>query len=106
MNAHRPRGGLPAAADHEWSPEDASAIARRAGLESLADRHWKVIASCREEAARTGRPPGLRRLEALTGLDAAELQRLFPGDVEVLVARIAGLARRPHRSRGRAGGES
>ncbi len=81
----------------DWTPEDAPRIARESGLDALCDHHWKVIASCREEAARTGRVPGLRRLAVLTGFDVGMLRRLFPGDAEATVSRIAGL-------RGRSGG--
>jgi len=76
-----------------WSPEVATARARRAGLPALRPRHWKVIAACREEAARTGRCPRLERLSVLTGLAPPELLLLFPGEAEALVARIAGLGR-------------
>jgi len=86
-----------------WSPQDVPIRAREAGLGELDDRHWKVITSCREEAARTGRAPRLRRLAVLTGFDAAELRRLFRGDVETLVARISGVARWPEASRPRRG---
>jgi len=87
----------------EWSPEDAVAAARCAGIARLGDRHWKVIAACREEAARSGRIPGLQRLESLCGVGAEEMHRLFPGDAADAIARIAGLAparRRRGRPRG------
>lgn len=74
----------------EWSPARAESLARGAGLPALGDRHWKVIASAREEAARRGRAPHLRRLEELTGFATAELQVLFPGETEALITRIAG----------------
>jgi hypothetical protein len=67
--------------------------ARNAGIGGLSDHHWKVLTSFREEVARTGHAPGLRRLETLTGLDAGELRKLFSGDPEVLIARLAGLTR-------------
>jgi len=80
--------------DPTWTPELVPAIARTFGLNSLGDHHWKVIMSCREEAARTGHAPEIRELEVLTGFDAAELHRLFPGNFAVLVARVSGIA--PH----------
>jgi sulfur relay (sulfurtransferase) DsrC/TusE family protein len=76
----------------EWTPARAEAIARRAGLAALRDRHWRVIASCREEFARTGRTPDLAQLSKLTGLDRRELAQLFPGDPEALIGRISGCA--------------
>lgn len=77
----------------DWSPAKAEALARGEGLATLGDRHWKVIASAREEAARRGRAPRLRRIQELTGFGAGELQRLFPGETEVLITRIAGCER-------------
>lgn len=77
----------------EWSPERAEALARRAGLGMLGERHWKVIASAREDAAHSGRAPRWRRILELTGLPAGELHLLFPGDSEALIIRIAGCDR-------------
>ena len=77
----------------QWTPEIAEAIARGAGIERLTDKHWKVIAQCREDAARRGDPPGGGRLSRLSGLPSEELERLFSGDAERMIARIAGLAR-------------
>lgn len=77
----------------EWSPERAEALARLAGLGGLGERHWRVIASAREDAARRGRAPRLRRIQALTGLAAGELRLLFPGETEALITRIAGCDR-------------
>ena len=77
----------------EWSPAKAEALARRAGLRELGERHWRVIASAREEAARNGRAPRWRRIQELTGLGDGELRTLFPGDSEALIARIAGCDR-------------
>ena len=77
---------------HEWSPEDAVAIARSVGLGPMGDRHWKVIAACREEAARTGSVPGPEQIEVLTGFSSGELHQLFPGPIVSLISLIAGLA--------------
>jgi tRNA 2-thiouridine synthesizing protein E len=74
-----------------WTPETAEVLAREAGVDPLTDLHWKVIALCREEAARSGRPPDLRSLCDLSGLDGAALRRLFPDKPHRLAARIAGL---------------
>lgn len=74
----------------EWLPEDAARCALQAGVGALGDHHWKVIASMREEAARLGRLPSMRRIQKLTGFGAAELHELFPGNTESLIARLAG----------------
>lgn len=83
--------GAHRALDPSWSPEDARTLARALGVARLEDHHWKVIMSCREEAARTGLAPGLREIERLSGFPASELQGLFPGEVASTIARIAGL---------------
>ncbi len=75
----------------QWTPEIAGEIAREVGIDPLTERHWKVITFCREDAARQGKPPGLRRVARLSGVDSKELHRLFPEDPGRLTARIAGL---------------
>lgn len=82
----------PRALDPAWNPEMVPAIARTFGLRTLEDRHWKVIMSCREEAARTGHFPPLGEIAGLTGFDEQELHRLFPGDFVQLVSHVAGLS--------------
>lgn len=85
-----PRAGEPVTV--AWTPETALAIARSLGLATLEEHHWLVIGLCREETARTGRSPDIHRLVELTGLAAAEMERLFPAPTETTLARIAGLA--------------
>lgn len=75
----------------QWTPEIAEAIAETAGISSLTDRHWKVITFCREDAAREGHSPGLRRIAKLSGVDTKELYQLFPKGPGKLAAKIAGL---------------
>ena len=77
--------------DAGWTPDDAETLARAAGIGPLSDRHWKVIALCREETARRRTLPDLARMASLSALDAAVLQRLFPGNTMETIARIAGL---------------
>jgi tRNA 2-thiouridine synthesizing protein E len=77
----------------QWTPEVAELLARNAGIDPLTDRHWKVIALCREDAARQHRQPGMRRLSRLVHYDAVELDRLFLERASELVPRIAGLSK-------------
>jgi len=74
----------------QWTPAIAEEIAREVGL-TLTPRHWQVIAFCREDAAREGTPPGLRRIAKLSGVDTKELYAMFPKGPGKLAARIAGL---------------
>ena len=79
------------AAPAEWTPELAEALAREAGI-ALTTHHWKVIAFCREDAAKNdGLSPGLRRISQLSGVSMKELYALFPKGPGKLAARIAGL---------------
>ena len=75
----------------QWTPEVAEAIARESGIAPLNDRHWKVITFCREDAAREGQPPGVRRIAQLSGVPMKELYALFPKGPGKLAARLSGL---------------
>lgn len=78
----------------QWTPEIGEAIAGEIGL-TLTPEHWKVITFCREDAAREGQPPGLRRISKLSGVGTKELYALFPKGPGKLAARVAGLPK-PH----------
>ena len=75
----------------QWRPEMADEIAREAGIGPLGAEHWKVIGFCREDCAKTGQSPGLRRVAQLSGVPMKDLYRLFPKGPGKLAARIAGL---------------
>jgi TusE/DsrC/DsvC family sulfur relay protein len=75
----------------QWTPEIAEELARESGIPALTPRHWQVIRFCREEAAREGGPPGLRRIAMRSGVETKELYQLFPKGPGKLAARIAGL---------------
>jgi tRNA 2-thiouridine synthesizing protein E len=74
----------------QWTPDVAEALAAEAGI-SLTPRHWQVVTFCREDAAREGVPPGLRRIAKLSGIEMKELYQLFPKGPGKVAARIAGL---------------
>jgi len=75
----------------QWTPEVGEAIATQVGVASLTAEHWKVITFCREDAAREGQAPGLRRISKLSGVGTRDLYKLFPKGPGKLAARIAGL---------------
>ncbi len=75
----------------EWTPEMAPELAHEAGLLTLTDDHWKVLTFCREDAARQGASPGVRRIAQASGVSMKDLYRLFPKGPGKLAARIAGL---------------
>jgi TusE/DsrC/DsvC family sulfur relay protein len=75
----------------QWTPQVGEAIAREVGIWPLSEKHWSVITFCREDAAREGQSPGLRRIAKNSGVDMKALYQLFPRGPGKLAARIAGL---------------
>jgi dissimilatory sulfite reductase related protein len=51
----------------------------------------KVLTFCREDAARQGEAPTLRRIAKVAGVDMKELYTLFPKGPGKLAAKLAGL---------------
>ena len=75
----------------KWTREIAEAIARESGVWPLTEQHWTVLSYCRDDAAREGQPPGMRRIAKNSGVDMKSLYQLFPKGPGKLAARIAGL---------------
>ena len=75
----------------QWTPDVGEAIASQVGVDSLTAEHWKVLTFCREDAAKEGQAPGLRRISKLSGVGTKDLYKLFPKGPGKLAARIAGL---------------
>ena len=75
----------------QWTPEMAEDIAKEIGIAPLSKPHWQVISFCREDAAREGQPPGVRRIAKLSGIDMKGLYSLFPKGPGKLAAKVAGL---------------
>ncbi|MGZ7033083.1 MAG: TusE/DsrC/DsvC family sulfur relay protein [Thermoanaerobaculia bacterium] len=75
----------------QWTPAVAEEIAKEVGVNPLNEKHWQVLTFCREDAAREGQPPGVRRIAKLSGVDMKQLYALFPKGPGKLAARIAGL---------------
>jgi|SRR6266498_12354 len=75
----------------QWTPAVADEIAKETGVTPLSEKHWQVITFCREDAAREGQPPGVRRIAKLSGVGMKDLYALFPKGPGKLAARIAGL---------------
>ena len=75
----------------QWTREVGEEIAREVGVWPLTEKHWTVITYCREDAAREGQPPGMRRIAKNSGVDMKSLYQLFPKGPGKLAARIAGL---------------
>jgi dissimilatory sulfite reductase related protein len=75
----------------QWTPAVGEEIAKEVGVIPLNEKHWQVLTFCREDAAREGQPPGVRRIAKLSGVDMKQLYALFPKGPGKLAARIAGL---------------
>lgn len=73
----------------DWTPEVAEDLAVREGI-AMGERHWCAITSTREFIARNDRVPSLREVSVMCGMTPAELKTLFPGQVEEVLARLAG----------------
>ena len=74
----------------QWSEELAAELAALVDVE-LDDAHWAPLRFMRQDSARTGDTPTLRRLQTVGGFDVKELYRLYPGKPVKMMAWLAGL---------------
>ena len=74
----------------QWSEELAAELAALVDVE-LDDAHWAPLRFMRQDSARTGVTPTLRRLQTVGGFDVKELYRLYPGKPVKMMAWLAGL---------------
>jgi dissimilatory sulfite reductase related protein len=75
----------------DWNEEIASELAKEEGIETLTEKHWKVINYMRKVYAESGDAPSIRKLTKESGVDTKELYALFPKGPAKKAARIAGL---------------
>ncbi len=75
----------------QWSEEMVPELARREGIDSLTDDHWKVIRLMRTEYLEKGTGPAVRALSKDSGVSIKELYQLFPKGPAKVAARIAGI---------------
>lgn len=87
----RPSGTGISPRANDWTPAFAERRASALRLAPLGERHWRLLAACREETARTGGLPGLGDLARLTSLSGAEIARLFGAEPLAAIADLAGL---------------
>ena len=73
----------------DWTPAFAEELAAAEGIE-LGEKHWCVIATAREFVALHDLMPSLAELCAICGLTVRQLNALFPGAAEEVLARLAG----------------
>lgn len=74
----------------EWSEELATDMARLIDIE-MDEAHWAPLRFMREDSAKSGVTPTLRRMQTVGGFDIKELYRLFPGKPAKKMAWLAGL---------------
>lgn len=74
----------------EWTEELAHTLAANIGLE-LTDAHWKAIHFARDDHARMGETPTLRRMASEGGISTKEMFTLFPKKPAKKLAYVSGL---------------
>jgi TusE/DsrC/DsvC family sulfur relay protein len=75
----------------DWNEEIARGLAKKEGIETLNEDHWKVINFMRAVFSEKGDAPSIRRLTKESGVDTKLLYQLFPKGPAKKAARIAGL---------------
>ena len=75
----------------QWSEDMVPELARREGIDTLTDAHWKVIRFMRSEYFEKGTGPTVRALGKSSGVTVRELYQLFPKGPAKVAARIAGI---------------
>lgn len=74
----------------EWSEELATDMARLIDIE-MDEARWRPLRFMREDSAKSGVTPTLRRMQTVGGFDIKELYQLFPGKPAKKMAWLAGL---------------
>jgi TusE/DsrC/DsvC family sulfur relay protein len=75
----------------QWTEEIAVELAHREGIETLTDRHWRIIRYMRTEYETKGAGPPVRALSRELGVPIKELYELFPKGPAKLAAKLAGI---------------
>jgi len=78
----------------EWSEPLATSLAAQIGID-LTDEHWAAIRFLREDFAKEGETPTLRRISVVGGIPTKTLFQLFPQKPAKKLAYVAGLPK-PH----------
>ena len=78
----------------EWDEQLATTLASQIGI-TLTDEHWRAIRFLRDDFAREGETPTLRRISVVGGIPTKTLFALFPQKPAKKLAYVAGLPK-PH----------
>lgn len=76
----------------EWSVELAEDLAALLGIE-MDEAHWAPVRFMRDDHAKTGVTPTLRRIQQVGGFDIKDLFALYPTKPAKKMAWIAGLGK-------------
>jgi tRNA 2-thiouridine synthesizing protein E len=74
-----------------WSDKVAAALGKTEGVDSLGDKHWKVVNYLREYYLQYGVAPMIRKLCKETGFKLNEIYELFPSGPAKGACKVAGL---------------
>jgi dissimilatory sulfite reductase related protein len=75
----------------QWTEDMVPELARREGLDTLTEDHWKVIRFMRAQYLANGTGPTVRVLGKTSGVSIKELYQLFPKGPAKTAAKVAGI---------------
>lgn len=75
----------------QWNEDLAKILGQLIGIDEMTEAHLKPLRFMREDAAKSGVTPTLRRVQNAGGFDVKELFKLFPGKPIKKMAYLAGL---------------
>jgi len=75
----------------QWTEDMVPELARREGIDTVTEAHWKVIRFMRAEFLAHGTGPTVRVLGKTSGVSIKELYQLFPKGPAKVAAKIAGI---------------
>jgi dissimilatory sulfite reductase related protein len=74
-----------------WNDEVANALAKTEGVETMGDKHWKLVKYLRAYYLEFGVAPMIRKLCKETGFKLKEVYELFPSGPAKGACKVAGL---------------
>ncbi len=75
----------------QWSEPLAEILAGMIGIDDLTPAHWAALKFMREDQAKSGVTPTLRRMQTAGTFDVKQLFVLFPGKPAKKMSYLAGL---------------
>lgn len=75
----------------QWNRDIASELAKESGIDTLTDRHWKIIEFLQEYFSENQKLPTIRTMKKTEVIPTKEFYELFPEGPLKKATRIAGL---------------